>query len=69
MLVLTFALIKSVQVIHRILLKNVLHFPMVFYETTPTGRILQRFSNDLNTIEDRLLWAINFAIRMALQVK
>ena len=36
--------------IHLSLLDKTLHAPMIFFETTPTGRILNRFSSDLDMI-------------------
>jgi ABC-type multidrug transport system fused ATPase/permease subunit len=36
---------------HRALLMGVLHAPMRFFESNPVGRIINRFSRDLETIE------------------
>lgn len=40
--------------LHNILLYNILRLPVSFYNTTPTGRILARFSNDVNILDVRL---------------
>jgi ABC-type multidrug transport system fused ATPase/permease subunit len=50
MYILTRGLMAGVQS-HDSLLKGVIHAPMRFFESNPVGRILNRFSNDLATIE------------------
>ncbi|KAH1017951.1 hypothetical protein HUJ05_008526 [Dendroctonus ponderosae] len=40
--------------LHNFMLKNVLRLPMAFFDTTPSGRILSRFSNDIIGIDLRL---------------
>lgn len=37
--------------LHRGLLLNILHSPMAFFETTPLGRIVNRFSKDMDTVD------------------
>lgn len=37
--------------IHNHLLKNVMHLPLTFFDITPVGRILNRFSNDLFDVD------------------
>ena len=38
--------------LHRALLVNIMHSPMSFFETTPLGRIVNRFSKDVYVIDD-----------------
>ncbi|XP_048464738.1 canalicular multispecific organic anion transporter 1 isoform X1 [Rhincodon typus] len=38
--------------LHSRLLQNILHVPMLFFDTTPTGRIVNRFSKDIYTIDE-----------------
>ena len=38
--------------LHSHLLVNIMHSAMSFFETTPLGRIVNRFSKDLNVIDD-----------------
>ena len=38
--------------LHQSILLNVMHSPMSFFETTPLGRIVNRFSKDISTIDD-----------------
>ncbi|XP_051883066.1 canalicular multispecific organic anion transporter 1 [Pristis pectinata] len=38
--------------LHSCLLRNILHLPMSFFDTTPTGRIVNRFAKDIYTIDE-----------------
>lgn len=40
--------------LHRTLLHGILRAPMAFFMTTPTGRLLSRFSNDVDTLDYKL---------------
>lgn len=44
----------SARVMHNLLLKSVFHWPMELFDTTPVGRILNRFSKDINTLDNTL---------------
>ena len=46
--------VRASRVMHFKMLKNILRSPMAFFETTPTGRILNRFSRDVETIDNTL---------------
>ncbi|KAF9941830.1 hypothetical protein BGZ67_003920 [Mortierella alpina] len=46
--------IRSARVLHQEMLHSVLRSPMVFFDTTPMGRILNRFSKDQSTIDEVL---------------
>ncbi|KAG0344501.1 hypothetical protein BG004_004438 [Podila humilis] len=52
------ARIRAAHVLHRDLLAKILRLPMAFFDTTPLGRILNRFSGDLQATEERLGWCI-----------
>lgn len=45
--------------IHKILLRSVIKGKSTFFDITPTGRILNRFSNDIYTIDDSLPFILN----------
>ena len=49
-----FCAIKGSRLLHSQLLNNVLHLPQSFFDTTPLGRILNRFSKDIVTIDQVL---------------
>lgn len=40
--------------LHESILVNVMHLPMSFFESTPLGRIVNRFSKDISTIDDKV---------------
>ncbi|EGD76178.1 hypothetical protein PTSG_00884 [Salpingoeca rosetta] len=40
--------------LHKQVFERIIHAPMSFFDTTPTGRILNRFSRDLDEIDVRL---------------
>lgn len=54
--------------LHKNLLKSVLCAPMSFYDTTPTGRILSRFSKDLYAIDLELSDYLDFFLFCGLTV-
>ncbi|KAF9160398.1 hypothetical protein DFQ26_005539 [Actinomortierella ambigua] len=50
---------KAGQVLHRDALVSVLRARMVFFETTPLGRILTRFSKDVDSLDNTLHSSMN----------
>ena len=44
--------------LHRQMLKTVMHSPLKFFHTNPTGRILNRFSKDMGMQDEDLPWII-----------
>ena len=58
--VLLYALIAAISmvvaagILHGKMLSNILRSPMSFFDTTPIGRILNRFSRDIETIDNVL---------------
>ncbi|XP_010133954.1 PREDICTED: canalicular multispecific organic anion transporter 1 [Buceros rhinoceros silvestris] len=45
---------RASQVMHQQLLSNILRVPMSFFDTTPTGRIVNRFAKDIFTIDETI---------------
>lgn len=44
--------VTAAQTLHAALLENKFHTPQSFYDTTPTGRIINRFSKDIYVIDE-----------------
>ncbi|XP_077199113.1 ATP-binding cassette sub-family C member 10 isoform X2 [Paroedura picta] len=51
--------IRAATVIHNRLLGRVMKATMTFFDSTPTGRILNRFSSDLYCVDDSLPFILN----------
>ncbi|XP_010013553.1 PREDICTED: multidrug resistance-associated protein 7 [Nestor notabilis] len=51
--------IHAATVIHNRLLQRALKATVTFFDTTPTGRILNRFSSDLYSVDDSLPFILN----------
>ncbi|XP_039621914.1 multidrug resistance-associated protein 5-like isoform X3 [Polypterus senegalus] len=46
--------LKATSRLHDLLFEKILHSPMSFFETTPLGRILNRFSKDMDEVDVKL---------------
>ena len=55
-------------ILHRKAAAGVIHAPVRFFDSTPSGVILGRFSRDITTIEKELRWTFENTVRIALQV-
>eukprot|EP01083_Nonionella_stella_P072306 194855_1 len=60
--------IKSALNLHAKTLWSVLRAPMLYFDSTPTGRILNRFSKDMNETDDRLQTNFNNFAQQGLQI-
>lgn len=54
--------------LHKRLLYQILRSPMMFFDTTPIGRIVNRFSKDIDTVDSVMLQVIRGWISYFLQV-
>lgn len=60
--------IRSARFLHSSMLESVIKSPMSFFDTTPLGRIINRFSKDEHTIDEILPRTFNMYIRVLAQV-
>ncbi|XP_031594894.2 canalicular multispecific organic anion transporter 1 [Oreochromis aureus] len=53
-LLLANASVDASRILHSKLLNNILQVPMVFFDTTPIGRVVNRFAKDIFTIDEAI---------------
>ncbi|SCU77718.1 LAFA_0A03048g1_1 [Lachancea sp. 'fantastica'] len=51
---------RASRILHDDMANAVLRSPMSFFETTPVGRIINRFSSDMNSVDDTVQYVISF---------
>ncbi|XP_077977977.1 ATP-binding cassette sub-family C member 9-like [Glandiceps talaboti] len=59
--------ILAAKRLHMSLLRNIIHAPMRFFDTTPIGRVLNRLSNDTQIIDQRLWLTMNTIMNCTFQ--
>ena len=62
-LMLAYSAMKAARYLHQGLLVNIMHLPMQFFETTPIGRIVNRFSRDVSSVDDKIPRSLGMFIR------
>lgn len=63
-----FASYKASTILHEKLLVNVMHLALSFFEVTPTGRILNRFSKDVDMVDSVIPQVLMEVFRSAMGV-
>lgn len=53
-LLLANASVSASRILHSNLLNNILRVPMVFFDTTPIGRVINRFAKDIFTVDEAI---------------
>ncbi|SCW00940.1 LAFE_0D01508g1_1 [Lachancea fermentati] len=59
-ILLVYCSIRGSKKMHDTMARAVLRSPMSFFETTPVGRIINRFSSDINSVDEGLQFMFNF---------
>ncbi|CAE8713287.1 unnamed protein product [Polarella glacialis] len=60
--------LKAARSFQRMLLQHMLRLPMSFYDTTPLGRVLNRFSKDIYTIDEQLQSSLYSYLQVVIRV-
>lgn len=60
--------LNASKILHNDMLKRVLGAPVAFFDTTPLGRILNRFSSDLGVVDEDLSQSLNQVLNCFVQV-
>ncbi|KAI1317550.1 hypothetical protein EDD11_008244 [Mortierella claussenii] len=60
--------IRASERIHWNLISTVIRLPMSFFDTTPLGRILNRFSSDMYSIDEHLPWKFMDLLYLSISV-
>lgn len=61
-----FCALKASKKLHNDMAYAVIMAPMSFFETTPIGRIVNRFSSDINAVDEEFQQIVSFLLRSAL---
>ena len=67
-LVLNLAAYAAGRKLHWIILSGVLHAPMSFFDTTPMGRIINRFAKDIDSVDAALPSAFSHGLTTLITV-
>ncbi|KAF9433627.1 hypothetical protein BGZ76_009199, partial [Entomortierella beljakovae] len=67
-LALVVARIRASELLHRKLISTVIRLPMSFFDTTPLGRIINRFSSDMYSIDEYLPWKTMDLIHLIISI-
>lgn len=63
----TFSAVKSSMYFHDKMANSVLRSPMSFFDTTPIGRILNRFSDDISVLDQQVLWSLTMFVSFVIE--
>lgn len=62
------AAVNAAALIHAAMLSSIIKAPMSFFDTTPIGRILARFSSDVQTVDIMIPMLFEMLLLMGLSV-
>lgn len=61
-------MVSASQVLHSNMLNSILHQPMGFFDTTPLGRILNRFSRDVDAVDSLMARLVRISMQQVFTV-
>ena len=64
----TTRMVKAAGTLHAAMLSNIMRSPMSFFDTTPSGRIVNRFSSDVAVVDNNLPQTLRMAMTQILSV-
>lgn len=59
---LAFGTVYASQNLHFSMLSNIFRSPMSFFDTTPTGRLVNRFGRDVDVVDNTLPFSVSNAL-------
>ncbi|KAG1687449.1 ABC transporter C family member 14 [Nymphon striatum] len=62
-----FIISKTSAILHENMLTSLMKSPVSFFDTTPVGRILNRFTKDMEILDNELLWDFTDVIKIAMK--
>ncbi|KAM9320370.1 multidrug resistance-associated protein 1-like [Gastrophryne carolinensis] len=66
--VITRGTIRASRTLHNQMLDNILHLPLQFFDTTPMGQVLNRFTKDIYVIDERFHYYLRTWLNCLLDV-
>ncbi|XP_066556292.1 ATP-binding cassette sub-family C member 2 [Amia ocellicauda] len=66
--VLTRGTLRASRTLHHQMLDSVLHLPLLFFETTPMGQVINRFTKDMYVIDERFHYYLRTWLNCLLDV-
>ena len=60
--------LKAARLLHYEFLDNIVRLPMTFFDTTPVGRILNRFSRDIDVMDKDISMHYDWVLRCSTMV-
>lgn len=66
-IILTFSSLAASKFFHDRMAESVLRAPMSFFDTTPIGRILNRFSDDVSVLDQRVMWSLMMLCQLIIE--